>query len=287
MDIEKISSVSVRVLAFAKINLYLDVVGRRNDGYHLLETVMHTVSLHDVVLLTLDESSDIRISCGESVLPCGRENTAYKAAEVFFAVSGLKNPGLQIDISKKIPMCAGLGGGSADGAAVICGLNELFGAGLPMGELFSAAVQVGADVPFCIQGGAAYCTGIGEIITPLPLLSGYVVIAKGRKGISTADAFKKIDGIGGIGLDGVYEFYDKKPSVSALGGFCRNIFDDVTELDEVKDIKRIMAEHGALCTCMTGSGSAVYGLFEGERQGQICTAALSDSCEFAGLYRFI
>lgn len=278
---------SVSVKANAKINLYLDITGKREDGYHLLETVMHTVSLHDDIILTLCANPEIYISCTDSRVPCGRENIAFKAAEAFFSLTGIKNPGLRINIVKRIPSQAGLGGGSADGAAVICGLNELFGTQLPLSELMSAAASTGADVPFCILGGAAYCTGIGEIMTVLPKLKGYAVIAQGCSGISTPEAFAKIDGMGGIGLCGVYDFYDSKPELDTLGGFCRNIFEDLSSDKEILTLKRKMLENKALCACMSGSGSAVYGLFSDKTAAIHCAEAVSDGCSFAGVYELV
>lgn len=251
--------------AKAKINLYLDVTGKRADGYHLLETVMHTVSLCDTVTLTKTGSSGIEISCSDPLIPCNEKNIAYKCAAAFFDKTGISSRGVSIDIIKRIPSQAGMGGGSADGAAVLTGLDRLFETGLSEGELISIGARIGADIPFCIKGGCGYCTGIGEIIEPLPAICGCVLIGKGQAGISTAEAFGKIDSLGsGIGITGIKQIFGNVSLLTDIAPFCRNIFDDVTSLEEVTDIKRIMTENGAVCSAMTGSGSAVFGLFESE-----------------------
>lgn len=251
--------------AKAKINLYLDVTGKRADGYHLLETVMHTVSLCDTVTLKKTDRDGIEISCSDPLIPCNEKNIAYKCADAFFDKTGISGRGVSIDIIKRIPSQAGMGGGSADGAAVLTGLNTLYEAGLSENELISIGAKIGADIPFCIKGGCGYCTGIGEIIEPLTPLQGCVLIGKGQSGISTAEAFGKIDTLGsGIGIPDIKNIFENVSSLSDIASCCRNIFDDVTSLEEVSDIKRIMTENGAVCSAMTGSGSAVFGLFESE-----------------------
>lgn len=256
---------SLTLNANAKINLYLDVTGRRADGYHLLETVMHTVSLCDTVTLKKTGKSGIEISCSDPLIPCNEKNIAYKCAAAFFERTGIFDRGVSIDIIKNIPSEAGMGGGSADGAAVLTGLNRLFSAGLSESELISLGAKIGADIPFCIKGGCGYCTGIGEIIEPLPKISGTVLIGKGNTGISTPEAFGKIDSLGyRIGTEGIKDIFGNVRSLADIASYCRNIFDDVTCLDEVSRIKKIMTDNGAACSLMTGSGSAVFGLYDTE-----------------------
>ena len=272
--------------AKAKINLYLDVTGKRADGYHLLETVMHTVSLCDTVTLTKTDRNGIEISCSDPLIPCNEKNIAYKCAAAFFDKTGISSGGVSIDIIKRIPSQAGLGGGSADGAAVLTGLDRLFETGLSEGELISIGARIGADIPFCIKGGCGYCTGIGEIIEPLPAICGYVLIGKGKAGISTAEAFGKIDSLGsGIGITGIKKIFGNVSSLTDIAPFCRNIFDDVTSLEEVTDIKRIMTENGAVCSAMTGSGSAVFGLFESENVAVKAQEVLKQKNYFTALCR--
>ena len=180
---------SLVLSAKAKINIYLDVTGKRADGYHLLETVMHTVSLCDTVTLTKTDRSGIEISCSEPLIPCNEKNIAYKCAAAFFEKTGISGGSVSIDIIKRIPSQAGMGGGSADGAAVLTGLDRLFETDLSENELVSIGAKIGADIPFCIKGGCGYCTGIGEIIEPLPAIRGCVLIGKGKAGISTWEIF--------------------------------------------------------------------------------------------------
>lgn len=256
---------SLTLSANAKINLYLDVAGRRADGYHLLETVMHTVSLCDRVTLTKTGKSGIEISCSDPLIPCNEKNIAYKCAAAFFEKTGICDGGVSINIIKNIPSEAGMGGGSADGAAVLTGLNRLFFADLSENDLISIGARIGADIPFCIKGGCGYCTGIGEIIEPLPKISGTVLIGKGNTGISTPEAFGKIDSAGfRIGTEGIKDIFGNVRSLGDIAPYCRNIFDDIACLDEVSHIKKIMTDNGAVCSLMTGSGSAVFGLYESE-----------------------
>lgn len=272
--------------AKAKINLYLDVTGKRADGYHLLETVMHTVSLCDTVTLTKTDRNGIEISCSDPLIPCNEKNIAYKCAAAFFDKTGISSGGVSIDIIKRIPSQAGMGGGSADGAAVLTGLDRLFETGLSEGELISIGARIGADIPFCIKGGCGYCTGIGEIIEPLPAICGCVLIGKGQAGISTAEAFGKIDSLGsGIGISGIKQIFGNVSSLTDIAPFCRNIFDDVTSLEEVTNIKRIMTENGAVCSAMTGSGSAVFGLFESENVAVKAQKVLKQKNYFTALCR--
>ena len=256
---------SLTLSAYAKINLYLDVTGRRADGYHLLETVMHTVSLCDTVTLTKTGKSGIEISCSDPLIPCGEKNIAHKCAAVFFEYTGIQGEGVSINIIKNIPSQAGMGGGSADGAAVLTGLNRLYSADLSESELISVGARIGADIPFCIKGGCGYCTGIGEIIESLPKISGTVLVGKGKSGISTPEAFGKIDSLDfRIGTEGIKDIFGNVRSLGDIAPYCRNIFDEITSLDEVSHIKKIMTDSGALCSLMTGSGSAVFGLYETE-----------------------
>lgn len=272
--------------AKAKINLYLDVTGKRADGYHLLETVMHTVSLCDTVMLTKTGRSGIEISCSDPLIPCNEKNIAYKCAAAFFDKTGISSGEVSIDIIKRIPSQAGMGGGSADGAAVLTGLDLLFETGLSENELISIGARIGADIPFCIKGGCGYCTGIGEIIEPLPAMCGCVLIGKGQAGISTAEAFGKIDSLGsGIGITGIKQIFGNVSSLTDIASYCRNIFDDVTSLEEVTDIKRIMKENGAVCSAMTGSGSAVFGLFESENVAFKAQEVLKQKNYFTALCR--
>ncbi len=246
--------------ANAKINLTLDVTSKREDGYHNIRTVMQSISLADYVTVTPNDSERIMIRCSDERIPCGEKNIAYKAADTFFNESGMFF-GVHIDIEKNIPSEAGLGGGSADAAAVLTALNSLSGNIYNTKELCRIGEKIGADVPFCIVGGTCLCEGIGGEINPLSSIPDCViVIGKGKKGISTKDAYSKIDE---CDLGDKYAFdisvFDK--DIYAISNACSNIFEECADIDEIHQIKKIMLENNALCPHLSGSGSAVYGIF--------------------------
>lgn len=273
--------------ANAKINLYLDVTGRRDDGYHLLETVMHTVSLHDTVSL-VKRSDSITVVCSGGNAPNGEKNIAYKCADAFFRKTGIENAGIGIAIEKKIPSQAGMGGGSADGAAVLKGMNILFDTRMSDDELCELSAPLGADIPFCIKGGCGYCTGIGEIIEPLSRLTGYVLIGKGSEGISTAEAFGKIDASGSsFNLSGIREIFSDVKDLCDIAPYCRNVFDEVTSLGEISNIKKIMTDNGAVCSCMTGSGSAVFGIYKCRSTAENASHILQEMGFFSAVCEFV
>ena len=183
----------IRVRAHAKINLYLDVVGKREDGYHNLETVFHSIGLHDDVIIRKQDTKDITIHCEHPAVPSDASNLAYRAAEHLSDVVGGIG-GMSIKIQKRIPIAAGLAGGSANAAAVLHGVNELFGLGFTQEKLMRFGSQLGADVPFCLHGGAALGTGIGDQLTRLPALSDLpLLLLNPGIQISTAAVFKKLN----------------------------------------------------------------------------------------------
>lgn len=251
----------ITITAPAKINLTLDVTGRRADGYHTISSIMQSVSLSDTVYISKSVSG-ISLDCTDKSIPCGERNIAYKAAREFFSYAGITG-GASVKIEKNIPTEAGLGGGSADAAAVIVGLNELFGTHLSPEQLCEIGAKVGADVPFCTVGGTKLCQGIGEIISYVPTLENcFIVIAKGKSGVSTKEAYAKIDSLETQAAD--ISLYDGSiASVKKIGG---NIFERVAENEDVPKLKEIIADCGAEHTAMSGSGSAVFGLFALSRQ---------------------
>lgn len=277
----------ITLKAYAKINLCLDVTGKRDDGYHLLETVMHSVSIHDIVTIKKNDSDGISVSCSDGDIPCNEKNIAYKCAAAFFDKTGISG-GVHIHIDKHIPSQAGMGGGSADGAAVLKGLNRLFDAGLAVELLCDMGAALGADIPFCIVGGCAYCTGIGEIMEPLPPMSGKLLIAKGNEGISTPQAFGRIDDEKvRLDLGNVKKTFSEQRSYSEIAPLCQNLFEKVTDCREVMNIKNTMLENGAVCSCMTGSGSAVFGLFEDDIKDYETEKILKKNGFFASVCDFI
>lgn len=250
---------SITVPAYAKINLTLDITGRRQDGFHTLSTIMQSISLADTVFIELNDSGKILFECRADGIPDGKENIAYRAAEAFLGHSGISCGGLYIKIEKAIPSQAGLGGGSADCAAVLVGLNKLLGTGYSKAELCKIGVTLGADVPFCIVGGTKLCQGIGEKISYVPPLErGFIVIAKGAGGISTKEAYRKIDSLGARNSVDISLYNGSIGSLKKIG---RNIFEEITESEDVFRIKQICSDFGADYSAMSGSGSAVFGLF--------------------------
>lgn len=273
---------SITVSAPAKINLMLDVTGRRSDGYHTLDTVMQSISLCDTVEIFSNGSGAVTVDCTDKSVPCGEyaeKNIAFKAAMAFYSCTGISDVGLHISIEKRVPSQAGLGGGSSDGAAVIAGMNMLYGTGLSDSQLCGIGAKVGADVPFCIIGGTKLCKGIGEVISPAPQLEDcFIVIGKGSGGISTAEAYKKIDCLSSSNEQNSL-MYDG--TICSLKKMCGNIFETVTETKDVSEIKKICAECGSAYSAMSGSGSAVFGLFREQREAVNCSLSLKEQNFFA------
>ncbi len=276
------------VFAPAKINLTLDVTGRREDGYHLVETVMQAVSLFDRVTVREEKGKGIRLRTDDERIPGDASNTAYRAAEAFFQAAGLPPVGLEIRLEKFIPMQAGLAGGSADAAGVLVALNELTDARLELDTLCEAGSRVGADVPFCVMGGAALCTGTGTILSPLPSIPEcHIVIAKPSRGVSTAEAYRRIDESAprrrphtSVMVDAVCA-----GELSTMGRELCNVFEQAIALPEVSAIKAVMREYRTLGCLMTGSGSAVFGLFEGRDEARRCAESLRKTIEEVVLCR--
>lgn len=255
--------------AYAKINVTLDVVGKRPDGYHNLKSIMQTVSLYDEINLKTDDSGEITISVNWPYLVTDNRNIAYKAADLFFEKTGIKS-GLSIDIHKNIPMGAGLGGGSADAAAVLTGLNKMFGNPLTYDALAKVGLMCGADVPFCLKKGTCLAEGLGEILTPLPPFPDcFILIAKPPISLGTKSVFEDLN-IKNIkhhpNTDGVIEaIHDKNLFEISIRVY--NVLEE-TVRERYRDLalyKGIMLENGALGAAMTGSGSAVFGIFNDKK----------------------
>ena len=267
----------ITLSARAKINLYLDILSRRENGYHNILSVMQSVGLCDTVTLTrLPRGSGIRVETDVPGLPCDRRNLAYRAAEKFAAI--LKHePDVHILVEKTIPMSAGLAGGSADAAAVLRGLNQLFGTGASREELCRLGATLGADIPFCIVGGAFITEGIGDILTPCRALSEeqWLVIACGGEGVFTPDAYRALDDL----HDNFRTPRKKGARFAALQSALEtgelvgvrenmyNIFEEVvlpTHTVARKLIDSLKAD-GARAAMMSGSGPSVFGLFATEQ----------------------
>lgn len=269
------------VYAPAKINLYLDVVSRRENGYHDIESIMHTVSLSDEITVELTDSG-INLSSNFPHVPTDERNIAYKAAKAFFDATGIES-GANIHIEKRIPVASGLAGGSTDAAATLKALNHLSGEPLSSDELLSLGAALGADVPFCIQGGCALCRGLGEIMTPLPSLKGKtVLITRGGEGVSTPKAYGLIDELYGEDVNRSHRNFDlaieaiKTNSFGNLVNSAYNIFEEVilpTHSTASKQ-KAILTEHGAELCMMSGSGPSVFAFFKNSREANIAAAAV-------------
>ena len=263
----------------AKINLSLDVVGVLQDGYHLLEMIMQSVSLFDEIEV-VKNNDGINIYCDNGAIPCSKENTAYKAAKLMtdkFNIDG----GADIFIKKRIPWGAGLGGGSADAAGVIKAMNSIYALNLKIQGMQDIGLNVGADVPFCISHGTAFAEGIGEKLTYLkPIENTWCVIAKPPVSISTQEMYKRLK------MDEIVRHPDTQKlieyinngDVYSLAQNMVNVFEPIAvkEHSVIFDIKDIMMKFDAMGSIMTGSGSAVFGLFESHEAAEKCCHRLND-----------
>ena len=273
---------SIKVKTSAKINLSLDVVGRKPDGYHLIESIFQSVNIYDIITVSKTENG-IHLTCNEPEIPCDSRNIAYKAARLFLDKTGIKS-GINIHIEKHIPSQAGLGGGSSDGAGVLYAMTTLFDTNIDIFDLAKLGANISADTAFFIYGGTAFVQGIGEIINPIRLLPPIeLVIAKGRSGISTPEAYKMIDELSEP------NHIDTRKLLKAIdkGKFmyhcdcCGNIFEQVTSIIDVFDIKKRMISNGAENAVMSGSGSAVFGIFKDSEAAAKCSEKLKNIYPFA------
>lgn len=252
------------VIANAKLNLYLDITGRRSDGYHLLETVMQSVSLSDIVDVDIFSGSGIELSCDRDDIPSDERNIAYKAARAYLDAAGLQAK-VCISIQKRIPSGAGMGGGSADAAAVLAVLDRHFGA-IDEKKLYEIALSVGADVPFCLAGGTKLCKGIGEEIFDCTSVSGccFLVVMPDFT-CPTGEAYKKYDNAP-VAQHG--ELSQFTQSLSDIG-FAKKLYNAFEKLycdERIEDIKKRLLSAGAEGAALTGSGAAVFGVFSDEER---------------------
>ena len=264
---------TLRIKAAAKLNFSLDILGIRPDGYHKMDMVMQTIDLFDNV--ELSKAGTISVFSDGS--PDGPENLAWKAAEAFFRAAK-RSGGARIRLTKRIPAQAGMAGGSADAAAVLIGLNALYDARLSPEALRDAGLSVGADVPYCLIGGTARVRGIGEIVEPMPpFLSGYLVVAKPAIGISTAEAFRRFDRAENLRHPDIAALLSamEKGQLDALSLFMENVLEQSEQNETVETLRQELLKNGALAARMTGSGSAVFGLFSEKEAASRCAVALA------------
>ncbi|MDP4109782.1 MAG: 4-(cytidine 5'-diphospho)-2-C-methyl-D-erythritol kinase [Bacillota bacterium] len=260
--------------SYAKINLTLDVLSKRQDSYHEVRMIMQTIELHDTLRIeTAGEPGEIRVRSNLSYLPTDSRNLAYKAAQLFFDETGIKNPGLTIDLKKRVPVSAGLAGGSGNAAAVLKGLNALFGAGISHEKLCKLGEAIGADVPFCLTGGTMLAEGIGEKLTPLKAVPhAFVVLTKPAFSVSTAAVYKALDSrriISHPDTAGALKAIDGQ-NLAELSIRLYNVLFDVVRLQHrtVSEIREELIVNGALGAVMSGSGPSVFGFFEKKEAAQ-------------------
>ena len=276
---------TIRALAPAKLNLTLDILGLRPDGYHELDMLMQAVSLCDTVKIAAETGEARRLVCEDQGgnpmpgLPADGRNLAWRAADVFFRDTGLPDPGLSIRIVKRIPAQAGLAGGSADAAAVLRALNALYDTPLRPKELLELGAECGSDVPFCIRGGTARVRGRGEQVRPVRLdpIQHYVIV-KPPFGISTPALFRASDAHEPArrpDTDALLRCL-RKNDLQDAGGLLCNVLEPVAEREhpEIGQIRESLLALGACGARMTGSGSAVFGLFAGPREAKRACEAL-------------
>ncbi len=267
----------LRLNAYAKVNLSLDVLGRRPDGYHEVETVLHTVELHDTVVLR-EAPGGIRVACDHRRVPTDEQNLVFRAAQLLREAAGTDR-GVHIEVHKRIPPASGLGGGSSDAAVTLLGLAQMWKLRLDHGQLLELASQVGSDVPFFLVGGAALATGRGERLRYLPTLpTTWVVLACPDAEVSTAWAYANLD------LAGIPRRPDtgrlvealRAEDVAAVARQLCNVFEPLvsSRYPQVSELKRRLLEAGALGASMSGTGPAVFGLFSGEAEARRAWEAL-------------
>ena len=268
--------------AYAKVNLTLDVLGKREDGYHDLQTIMQTVSIRDDIEIDVDTGKPWKLVCDKEGIPCDESNLAWKAAKLYCDAMHKDPNGLEIRITKRIPSGAGMGGGSADAAAVLRALNQHYGNPLSIGALAELGAQVGSDVPFCVICGTAMCEGRGERIRKLPDMPDCVmVVVKPEFSVSTPVLYKKLDEVS------IAKRPDNRAMESAIlagdlekvaHGLC-NVFDPVVTADhlELNYIKSIFHQYGAIGYQMTGSGSACFAIVSEFEVAAVICAMLKDN----------
>ena len=268
----------IELKALAKINLGLDILGKRPDNYHLVKMVMQTVWLYDRVWIEKTPEEGIHLTSNLYYLPNNEKNIAYRAAKILMEAFDLPG-GVNITLDKHIPVAAGLAGGSTDAAAVLFGMNRLFKLNLSTEALMDYGVTLGADVPYCIMRGTVLAEGIGEALTRLhPLPKCYVVLAKPPVNVSTAKVYEAIDGAGRLAhpdIDGLVEALSRD-DLRGVAEKMGNVLEQVTEkkYPVITEIKKILMACGALGAMMSGSGPTVFGLFDSRTNARKARSAV-------------
>lgn len=272
--------------AAAKINLFLDILERLDNGYHSLYMLMQSVNLYDTVTVADSAVPGIRVACTAPGVPSGEGNIAYKAVKAFERAAGADEIPVEITIEKNIPSSAGLAGGSADAAAVLYALNKMRGEPFTGKELSRIGLQVGSDVPFCLAGGTMLVQDTGGVLSALPDLPAcHIVLVKPERDVSTAHAYGAYDQCRGIiHPDGSAMLHRAaNADLEGVCARCANVFEQCVEVPERVAIKNVMRKHAALCSVMSGSGPTVYGIFADEESAAECQRELS--MRFERVYR--
>ena len=263
----------MKIKAYGKVNISLDVVGKREDGYHLLSMIMQNIDLYDEIEVEKQECGII-LECNKSYVPVDNRNLAYKAAEIFKERYDIVD-GVKINIEKNIPVSAGLAGGSTDAAAVLKVMNKLFNVNATEEELMELGLKLGADIPYCIHGGTALCEGIGEIITPIkPFRDKIVVLVKPSFGVSTKEVYKAFD-LSKIVFhprtDDIIKAMEND-DIDFVANNMKNLLENVTLRKHrvILNIKEAMKSYGSLGTMMSGSGPTVFAFFDDMLKAQRC-----------------
>ena len=269
---------SCTLKAYAKINIGLDVTGKTDNGYHLLKTVMQQVDLYDVITIERAEKG-IDFTCDSPDVPSDDTNLAVKAAKLMTETYGIKE-GVNINLNKNIPVAAGMAGGSTDGAAVIIGMNKIFDLDLTMQDMIDTGVKIGADIPFCIQGGCAIAEGIGEKLRELDNRTEmYTLIAKPPINVSTVHVYKtlKWQEVTHPDMDRVIKGIMAGSMDDIVAGM-GNVLESVTcsEYDIINQLKKSMMDLGASGSLMSGSGPTVFGLFKNKEEAMSAEKGLKD-----------
>lgn len=279
---------SIRLKARAKINLGLDVLGKREDGYHEVRMVMQTIGIYDRLILTKIPEEEIRITSNLAFLPVNENNLIYKAIKLLKDEYHFPG-GVSVDLNKFIPVAAGMAGGSTDAASTMFGVNRLFGLNLSMGKMMELGVRLGADVPYCVMRGTALAEGIGEKltrITPVPHM--WILIAKPQINVSTRLVYEQLD-MGGIqkhpDIDGIIRAIEAQ-DVVRIAQSMGNVLENVTVplYPVIETIKQDMLSHGAINAMMSGSGPTVFGIFPDEQTTLACQAFLKKKGDARQVY---
>ncbi len=267
--------------ALGKINLGLDVLGRRENGYHDVRMVMQTVYLYDKVIMKQTKSPGIRLETNLFYLPSNENNLAWQAASLLMEEFKIQE-GVYIVLEKHIPVAAGLAGGSSNAAAVLYGMNRMFSLGLTDQELMKRGERLGADVPYCIMRGTVLAEGIGEKLTPLPAMPRcYVLLAKPPVSVSTKLVYEKLDAHETIkhpDIDGIIHGLERK-DLGEVAGCMGNVLELVTagEYPVIEEIKSLMKAEGALNAMMSGSGPTVFGIYDDKKRARKAAARIKEA----------